>query len=291
MVSINKSTQRELCKYDTAWCPGCGNYGIQTAIAQAVNELELDPHQTVFVAGIGQAAKMPQYLSANRFCGLHGRALPAAISMKIANDKLNVIVNTGDGDGFGEGGNHFLANVRRNVNITHIAHDNQVYGLTKGQASPTAPIGMTTGVQTEEGVTMTPFNPVAQAILLGAGFAARVYSGDKDQLVEIIKEAIQYDGYALVDVLQPCVSFNKTNTYEWYQERVKALGDDYDPSDYDKALETAQIFNDEEIPTGIFYKKEKTTYKDSHEVLKDGEPLMNKGASREFLEEKIRDFA
>jgi len=175
--------------YETAWCPGCGNFSILNSLKTALEELGIEPNNVLMVAGIGQAAKTPQYLSANSFCGLHGRALPAAVAAKIANEKLTVIVNSGDGDSYGEGGNHFIHNIRRNVNIAHFVHDNQIYGLTKGQASPTSGEGLITGVQTD-GNRNTPLNPVLLAIASGAGFVARGFSGDSKQLVSIMKEAI-----------------------------------------------------------------------------------------------------
>lgn len=276
--------------YETAWCPGCGNFAIHMALRDSLEELGIDPHRVMLAAGIGQAAKMPQYVSANRFCGLHGRSLPAASAAKIANDDLTVIINTGDGDSFGEGGNHFMAAIRRNVNITHFAHDNQVYGLTKGQASPTAQKGHVTSVQTD-GVHSIPFNPVATALALGAGFVARSFSGDREQLKAIMKEAIAYDGYALVDIFQPCVSFNKVNTFAWYKERVKPVGDDHDVTDYDAAMKLAMTFTDEEIPTGILYKVEKPTFKSQNKVLSTGGPLLKQGADRAFLESQLAYFA
>lgn len=287
---LNQRIQEGFEKYDTAWCPGCGNFAIQSTLQKVLNEMGFDPHKVLFAAGIGQAAKTPQYMSGNRFCGLHGRSLPAASAAKIANDELTVIINTGDGDSFGEGGNHFMAAVRRNVNITHIAHDNQVYGLTKGQASPTAPKGQVTSVQTG-GVRNTPFNPVFNALALGAGFVARAFSGDAAQFAQILKEALEYDGYALIDIFQPCVSFNKINTFQWYKERVRPLGEDYDPTDFAKALETSQIFSDDGIPTGIIYKRPMETFKSQNPVLSSGTPLYKQGADRAFLDSQLQAFA
>lgn len=278
--------------YDTAWCPGCGDFGILSSLKNALEELQLDPHQVVFAGGIGQAAKTPQYITGNRFCGLHGRSIPAAVAAKIANDDLTVIINTGDGDGFAEGGNHFLAAVRRNVNITHFAHDNQVYGLTLGQASPTSLHGYVTGSQ-PYGYLSIPFNPVATALILGAGFVARGYAGDPEQLAELMKAAIRFDGYALVDIFQPCVSFNKVNTYSWYKERVRPLTAEHDPTDFEQALKAALTFENADgagIPTGILYNVEKPTYKAQHEVLQRG-PLLQQGATREFIQEQIGKLA
>lgn len=243
-------------KYESAWCPGCGNFGILEALSQALTELDISPHDVVLTAGIGQAAKTPQYLSGNHFCGLHGRSLPAAQAIKIANDKLTVVVNSGDGDSYGEGGNHFLHAIRRNVDICQFTHDNQVYGLTKGQASPTTLEGMVTGVQTE-GSKNRPFNPILVALASGAGFVARSFSGDIPHLKEMIKLAINYRGYALVDIMQPCITFNKLNTFAWYKKRVYRLEDGYDPTDLSAAFEKAKEMDTEDkIPIGLLYRRE-----------------------------------
>ena len=201
---------------ETAWCPGCGNPAIRSALKMALDELQIPPDEIVMVSGIGQAAKMPQYIDLNSFTGLHGRSLPAAIGIKMANHKLHIIAESGDGDNYGEGGNHLMHAIRRNINLAHFVHDNQVYGLTKGQASPTTITGQ---VQTysSEGVRNTELKPLALALTLGAGFVARGFSGDIKQLKEIMKAAILYDGYALVDILQPCIVWNKVNTFAWYK--------------------------------------------------------------------------
>ncbi|OPJ57989.1 thiamine pyrophosphate-dependent enzyme [Clostridium oryzae] len=262
------------CTYETAWCPGCGNFSILESLKRALNELGKDPYEVLMVGGIGQAAKLPQYISANSFCGLHGRALPAAAAAKLSNDNLTVIVDSGDGDSYGEGGNHFIHNIRRNVNITHFIHDNQIYGLTKGQASPTSDLGFVTGVQVSGNIN-NPLNPVALAITLGAGFVARAFSGDMQQLIEIMKAAIEYDGYAMVDILQPCVSFNKINTFSYYKNRVYHLNESYDPSNKLIALEKSMEFG-ERIPTGILYlEKNKQSFSKKNEVLSQGIPLID----------------
>ena len=227
--------------YETAWCPGCGNFSILSCLKTALDELGKDPHEVLMVAGIGQAAKTPQYISANTFCGLHGRSLPAAQAAKIANEGLTVIVNTGDGDSYGEGGNHFIHAIRRNVNITHFVHDNQIYGLTKGQSSPTTAVGHLTNAQAEGNINH-PLNPVLLALAAGAGFVARSFCGDPKHLIAMMKEAINYKGYALVDIFQNCVSFNKVNTFSWYRERVYHLEDDYDPTDKANAMKKAMEF-------------------------------------------------
>ena len=274
--------------YETAWCPGCGNFSILPALKRALEETGKDPHEVLMVAGIGQAAKTPQYISANSFCGLHGRALPAAVAAKIANERLTVVVSTGDGDSYGEGGNHFLHNIRRNVDITHFVHDNQIYGLTKGQASPTSEEGHVTGVQTQGNIN-TPLNPVLLALAAGAGFVARAFTGDQEQLVMIMKQAIKYRGYALVDILQPCVSFNKINTFADTSKRVYHLPDNYDPTSKLAALEAALEFG-KKIPTGIFYSVERPTFHQHHEVLSEGGALVTRPIARDAIRSLMKEF-
>jgi len=254
---------------DPAWCPGCGNFAIREALAGALEELNLLPHQVLLCSGIGQAAKIPHYIRANGFNGLHGRALPLALGARIANHDLTVIVASGDGDTYGEGGNHFIHNIRRNPHIAHFVHNNQLYGLTKGQASPTSEEGMKTSVQTA-GVSMPPFNPIAVAIAMGAGFVARSFSGEKKHLKETMKEAIKFPGYALIDILQPCVVFNKLNTYAWYKKRVY-FPQNHDPSDWTAAITLARIWGDQ-IPLGVFYNVPRPTF-ESHLPALQGKPL------------------
>lgn len=273
---------------ETAWCPGCGNFGIIESLKDALEKLEKKPHEVLIVGGIGQAAKTPQYINTNGFCGLHGRSLPPAVGAKIVNSSLTVIVNTGDGDSYGEGGNHFIHNIRRNVDITHFVHNNQIYGLTKGQASPTTDISHITDVQVS-GTIHEPLNPVLLAIAMGAGFVARAFSGDRAQLTSIMVEAIKYRGYALVDILQPCVSFNKVNTFQWYKKRIYKIDDSYDPSDRLKAMEKVMEWG-ERIPTGILYKKEKPTFNDKIEFLKGSQPLIEKKTDIEKIRGYMKDF-
>lgn len=268
---------------ETAWCPGCGNFVILDCLKAALERLGKKPGEVLLAAGIGQAAKTPQYLSANAFCGLHGRALPAAIAAKIANDGLTVVVNSGDGDSYGEGGNHFLHNIRRNVDIAHFVHDNQVYGLTKGQASPTSDLGFVTGVQTGGSINQ-PLNPVLTAIAAGAGFVARGFTGHKEQLIDLMAQAIAFKGYALVDILQPCVSFNKVNTFQWYSQRVYDL-EGHDPADRAEAMRRAAEFGDR-IPLGVLYRSEKPTYRDKTPALQ-GAPLAARTPDLDLVEDLL----
>lgn len=281
------TAKKEFITFDTAWCPGCGDFGILEALKEALPELGLSPHEVLVVGGIGQAAKLPQYINTNGFEGLHGRALPPAAAARISNSNLTVIIDTGDGDSYGEGGNHFLHNIRRNVNMTHFVHDNQIYGLTKGQASPTSDLGSITDF-TPEGVTNQPLNPMLAAIAIGCGFVARSFSGDKEHLKAMMKEAISYNGYALLDILQPCVSFNKVNTYQWYKKRVYALDDTYDPRDKANALAKAMEWGDR-IPIGIIYREEKPSYMD-HLPHLEGTPLYARERETEAIEGFIREF-
>ena len=276
------------CTHETAWCPGCGNFTILECLKTALEQLGKDPSEVLIAAGIGQAAKTPQYISANAFCGLHGRSLPAAAATKIANERLTVIVDTGDGDSYGEGGNHFIHNIRRNVDITHFVHDNQIYGLTKGQASPTSMMGLITGVQTD-GNFNEPLNPVLLAIACGAGFVARAFTGHKEHQISLMKQAIEYKGYALVDILQPCVSFNKTNTFAWYNQRVYELDESYDCKNKITAMQKAMEFGDR-IPIGLLYREDKATYHQKNSVLSQGTPLLDRKTDSNFVNQLIQSY-
>ena len=256
---------------ETAWCPGCGNFGIIGALKSALESLDLDPHDVLHVGGIGQAAKAPQYFSVNSFCGLHGRAVPPAAAAKIVNPKLTVIIDSGDGDSYGEGGNHFIHNIRRNVDMAHFVHDNQLYALTKGQASPTTMQGMVTDVQVD-GSNNIPFNPLLMALAAGAGFVARGFSGRPEHLTELMRRAITHKGYALIDILQNCVTFNKLNTYTWYNSRVYELDQSHDTGDLAKAMALAAQL-DERIPIGVLYEQQLPTYHEKNRSLRDGQVL------------------
>jgi len=274
---------------DIAWCPGCGNFSILKIVKQALAELEIEPTNLVMVSGIGQAAKIPHYFKTNVFNGLHGRALPPATAIKAANPALTVIAESGDGDMYGEGGNHFLHTIRRNPNITNIVHDNMVYGLTKGQASPTSQVGFTTPVQVA-GVFLEPFNPLAVAIALNASFVARAFAGDPEQTREILKKAIRHEGYALVDVFQPCPSFNKLNTLQWFKERTYYLEDSYDPADRNEAFKRAT--EEERFPLGVFYiNRDKKTFEGNVGTYRDNKrPLYERKRDIEKLRALIETF-
>ena len=266
--------------YETAWCPGCGNHSILEAVKQALVARQLKPHEVLFVSGIGQAAKAPHYLNANVFNGLHGRSLPVATGAKLTNPKLTIIVESGDGCNYGEGGNHFLAAIRRNIDITLLVHNNQVYGLTKGQASPTSPEGFVTKAQ-PEGVPSLPFSPIVVAVAMRASFIARGFSGKRDHLSELIQQGIAHRGFALIDVLQPCVSFNKVNTFSWYKERCNPLPAGYDPTDWEAAIKVAGEWGDK-IPIGIIYRNDRPPFEDHFPVLSQG-PLVGRDVDRVTL--------
>jgi 2-oxoglutarate/2-oxoacid ferredoxin oxidoreductase subunit beta len=273
---------------ESAWCPGCGNFGILRALNKALVELDLKPYQVLMVSGIGQAGKLPHYSRSNLFNSLHGRALPAAEGAKLSNHELTVIAVGGDGDGYGEGGNHFLHTLRRNHDITYLVHDNQIYGLTKGQASPTSDEGFIT--KTTPAGALPRFNPLIIAINAGAGFVARGFAGDIDHLSEIIQKGIQYKGFALIDILQPCVSFNHKNTFQWYQERVYKLENaDYDTGNIEQARIKAEEWG-ERIPIGVIYRmKERDTFEERQPALKKG-PLVRQKIEPVRVKKLLEEF-
>jgi 2-oxoglutarate/2-oxoacid ferredoxin oxidoreductase subunit beta len=269
-----------------AWCPGCGNFGILQAVKKALVELNLEPQNVLFVSGIGQAPKLPHYTRGNVFNGLHGRTLPAATGAKIANHKLTVIGIDGDGGAYGEGVQHLLAAARRNADITYLVHNNQVYGLTKGQASPTSERGFVS--KTTPLGSGIPLNPLLLALASDISFLARGFSGDPDHLAGLIEAGITHHGFALIDILQPCVSFNHTNTYAWYKQRVYKLGAEYDPADKAAALVKAQEWGDK-IPTGIIFTRERTVYEDTLPQLKAG-PLVQQAIEPMKMEGLLEEF-
>lgn len=259
--------------YKNQWCPGCGNFGILAAMKDALVSLGILPRDLLIVSGIGQAAKTPHFLNCNMFHALHGRALPLATGAKLANHDLKILVNSGDGDCYGEGGNHFMHAIRRNVDLTLLVHNNKTYGLTKGQASPTSDLGMITPLQ-PHGVISEPFNGLAVALSLGAGFVARGFSGNREHLCLLIQAGMKYKGFALIDILQPCVSFNRVNTFDWYKQRVYDLFDEgYIPDNFENGMKLARLWGDR-IPIGIFYQKEKPVFTERIEALKQG-PLIS----------------
>jgi len=271
---------------ETDWCPGCGNFAILKVLKQALDELNINPKKLVISAGIGQAAKTSQYVNSNCFNGLHGRALPVATGIKAANPELIVIAEGGDGDMYGEGGNHFIHAIRRNLDIVNIVHDNMVYGLTLGQASPTSRRDTKTTLQLD-GVYLEPFNPIAVAISLNASFVARAFSGDMNQLKEILKEAVNHKGYALVDVFHPCVSFNKINTFKWFKDNTYYVDENYDNTDKIEAIKKA--FETDKLPLGVIYKNEKNkTFNENLNAYKnDNRPLYKRKVNLKKVEKLL----
>lgn len=279
--------------YDIAWCPGCGNYRIRDVMKKVLADLDLLPQRVVVVSGIGQAAKMPHYIRVNGFNGLHGRSLPPAMAIKAANPGLTVIAESGDGCMYGEGGNHFMHTILRNPDITMLTHNNLVYGLTKGQASPTSQCGFITPVQPADrhGVTNNPLNPLSLAIAMGASFVARVFIGDVEQTTEIIKRAIRHKGFALVDIFQPCVTYNKVNTFRWFKENTYYLDDSHDPSDQVAAFKRAQ--ETAKYPLGVFFVRQgKQTFGETTEVYnQDSTPLFERDVNQKKLSKLIDSFS
>ena len=272
---------------DNAWCPGCGNFGIINSLKGALAELELKPEDVILVSGIGQAAKTPHYVNSNVFNGLHGRSLPPAFGAKIANKDMEVIVTSGDGDMYGEGGNHLIHNIRRNIDITCFVHNNQIYGLTKGQGSPTTEVCQVTSLQ-PDGVRVSAFNPISFAVSQNIGFVGRSFSGDPEHLKEMMKQAINHKGFALLDILQPCVSFNKVNTAKWYKDRIYKLDEHHDPTDIEAAFKKSLEFGDDGIPLGVIYKNpSRNSYLENHDEF---EPLVNREWNPMDAEKFLSDF-
>lgn len=269
-----------------AWCPGCGNFAILKAFKEAMVELNIEPHEFIIVSGIGQAGKFPHYIRCNTFNGLHGRTLPVATGIRIANSNILTIAVAGDGDCYGEGGNHLIHAIRRNINVKLFVHNNQIYGLTKGQPSPTSLEGMVTKNQ-PFGVFSEPLNPLALAIALDCSFVARGYAGDTTHLKELMKEAINHKGFCLLDILQPCVTFNKINTYEWYKSRIYPLESDYNPEDKIEAFKRSLEWG-EKIPIGVIYKNNRPILEERIPTLKV--PLINQEFNNAKLESILKEF-
>jgi 2-oxoglutarate ferredoxin oxidoreductase subunit beta len=270
-----------------AWCPGCGDFGILNAVKKALVGLPIEPNRVLMVSGIGQAGKLPHYTRGNVFNSLHGRTLPVATGAKLANPELTVIAIGGDGDGYGEGGNHFVHAMRRNIDITYLVHNNQVYALTKGQASPTSDPGFLTPT-TPHGADQ-PYNPIAVALAVDASFVARGFAGDVEHLSQLIMQGIRHHGFALIDVLQPCVTYNHKNTFAWYREKVYKLEETgYDSGNKMAAFEKAQEW-DEGIPIGVIYRKERATYEERFPALKLG-PLARRKLDPLRVERVMQEF-
>ena len=266
-------------KVDPDWCPGCGDFGVLNSLRKAVLELGINPHEIVTISGIGCSSNFPGYFNSYGMHTLHGRALAVATGVKMANHKLNVICTGGDGDGYGIGGNHFTHTARRNVDLTYIVMDNQIYGLTTGQVSPTSSLEMKTK-STPFGSVEFPFNPITSAIMNGATFVARAFSSDTKHVTDLMKQAIEHKGFSLVSIFSPCVTFNHDNTVVFFRNRVKKLEDEgHDTSDWKAACEKAMVWDDT-IYTGLFFHNTgKTDLGHREPVLDDDVPISDKQAA------------
>lgn len=269
------------------WCPGCGNFGLMLSFKQAVSQLELRPEEVVAVSGIGCHGKITDYLNLNALHVIHGRVLPAATALKLSNHDLTVVGFAGDGDAYNIGMGHFPHAARKNIDLTYITHNNLIYGLTTGQASPTSKEGMVTKTS-PRGLFEIAINPLEQALAGGATFVGRVFAGDAKHSTEIMKQAIKHKGFALVDVLQPCVAWNKVNTYEFYRERVYKVGEEeYDVNDFDTACDKALEWGDK-IPIGVLYREERDDYTKAFPMLDKG-PLIKQKLQSADMDKLLGD--
>jgi 2-oxoglutarate/2-oxoacid ferredoxin oxidoreductase subunit beta len=296
-TSVQRASQLTMAdmkgRVDPDWCPGCGDFGVLAALQKALVELQIATHNVVTISGIGCSSNLPGYINTYGMHTLHGRALAVASGLKLANHELTVIVTGGDGDGFGIGGNHFVHTMRRNVDLLYIVMDNQIYGLTTGQTSPTSRVGMKTKSM-PFGNVEAPVNPISLALAAGATFVARGFSGEQKHLIELMRQGILHKGFSFLDVFSPCVTYNHDNTYQWFRPRVKKLEDDssYDPSDWTAAIQKSLLWG-EEIPIGKFFERtDVPTLHEAEPVLNEG-PLVNRDlrvppdVARSFIEEMM----
>ena len=287
-MKIN-SKEFDLDDVEISWCPGCGNYSALKVMKDALADLGIKPHEFVLVSGIGQAGKFPHFIKAQSFNGLHGRYLSAALGIKASNPELTVIAVSGDGCTLSEGGNHFLHTIRYNPDIVNVLHNNQVYGLTKGQASPTSQLGFKTKVQVF-GVINEPFNALGVAISLNASFVARAFVGDMDKTKELLKKAINHKGYALIDLLCPCVTFNRVNTFQWYKEHSYYIDEAHDPYDQMKAMKLA--LDTSRSALGILYKNpNRRPYSENVRIYnEDKRPLYQRDLNKEKFNQLLESL-
>lgn len=281
------SAVQDFTGYKPTWCPGCGNWGIGVALKMAFVEMGMMPSSVMISFGIGCSGNMNDFINAYAMHGLHGRAIATAVGMKLANHKLPVCAVVGDGDCYGEGGNHFLHACRGNHDIKVIIHDNRVYGLTTGQVAPTAEKGQKSK-STPSGIIEVPVDPLALAITQGATFVAQTFAGDTKHMVETIKKAFQHTGFAVVNVLQPCVTFNKKNTYQYYMQHMYKLGADYNPTDKIKALEKALEIDQEKYPLGVLFESHRKSYH-QEAISNESVSLINQPRFQDF-DSLVEDF-
>ncbi|TDI64735.1 MAG: 2-oxoacid ferredoxin oxidoreductase [Bacteroidetes bacterium] len=290
--TINENTVKtRVVEVSPDWCPGCGDFGVLSSLKKATLEKDIKSHEMLLVSGIGCSSNLPGYVNAYGVHSLHGRALPVATGAKLANHHLKVVITGGDGDGFGIGVGHFIHAMRRNLDLTYVVMDNEIYGLTTGQASPTTMKDHKTKT-TPRGNVEQPINPLMLALVSGATFVARAFSGQPAHLTALIEQGIAHKGFAFIDVFSPCVTYNKLNTYTWFKERIYKLEDeapDRDPTDFSDAMSTAMEFDDR-IPIGLIYKVEKPTYEDSEPVLLNG-PLIKQplGIKKELFDQLLQE--
>ncbi|WDL97959.1 2-oxoacid:ferredoxin oxidoreductase subunit beta [Alicyclobacillus sp. ALC3] len=274
------------------WCPGCGDFSVQASLQRALASMGKEPHEVAIISGIGCSGRISGYVNTYGFHGVHGRSLPTAQGVKLANRDLTVIASGGDGDGFGIGLNHFMHAVRRNIDITYIVMDNQIYGLTKGQHSPTSAHGFKAKT-TPAGNIENALVPTQIALAAGIGFLGQGFSSDVNQLVSLIQQAIEYKGFSLINVFSPCVTYNKVNTYDWYRENVVNLDNrpNYDPADRATAMRT--VIETHGLCTGLIYKDDsRVAYEDQIQGYAS-RPLSEADLrlERKVFEEALHEFA
>ena len=270
------------------WCPGCGDFGVLNGLFKACADLQIRPHDLMVVSGIGCSSNLPGFIRSYGVHSLHGRALPFATGAKLANQAMTVIVTGGDGDGYGIGLNHFIQAMRRNIDVTYIVMNNEIYGLTTGQVSPTSETGMKTKT-TPHGNLEGMLNPLSLALASGCGYIARGFSGQPKHLTQLYEDGIQHPGFALIDVFSPCVTFNKHNTYQYFRDRIYKLEDeDHDPSKLHAAMDRALEW-EPRIPIGLFYRNsDPPPPLDALDPALTGEPLVNQ--SHEIAADTRRDL-
>ena len=288
-ISLPISTYESII--DPDWCPGCGDFGVLRGVKMAAGKLGIKPEELFTVSGIGCSSNLPGYIHAYGVHSLHGRAVAVASGIKFANQDMNVVITGGDGDGYGIGLGHFVHAMRRNLDLTYIVMNNQIYGLTTGQASPTTMKEVRTK-STPRGNAEMPLNPIALALVSGATYISRAFSGEPRHMADVIAGGIAHKGFALVDVFSPCVTYNKINTYPWFKKRVYKLEDDpdYDATDYQGAMTRAFEWGDR-IPLGLFYREELPTYEESEPAMREG-PLVHQklGMEKELFDDLMEEF-
>jgi 2-oxoglutarate ferredoxin oxidoreductase subunit beta len=272
------------------WCPGCGDYGVLKAVQTAAAANGIKPENLMVVSGIGCSSNLPGFIHSYGVHSLHGRSVPVATGVHLANTDLKVVMTGGDGDGYGIGVGHLIHAMRRNLDVTYLVMDNQIYGLTTGQTSPTTGLDQKTK-STPQGNHESPLNPMALAITCGATYVARGFSGEPKQLADLIANGMMHKGFSLIDIFSPCVTYNKVNTYPWFKERVYKLEDEnWDASDLQKSLAKSFEWGDR-IPLGVLYSVDKPTYEDSEPVLQRGPLVKQKlGLSKEVFADLINEM-